>query len=220
MSGYNGFRDVQDTGSDHAALSFLVTMMINRIATTTLAKVITVQNAGALAPVGFLNVQPMIHQVDGEGNPTPHGVIHNVPYFRLQGGRDAVIIDPKINDIGIVVFGSRDLTAVKRTKSSGNPGSRRMYDWADALYIGGVLNGTPTQYFRFSSTGVEVVSPTNITLTAPTISLNGNTSVTGSMTATQAVVAGLGGADQVGLQSHRHGVGTSAAGTVVPTPGL
>lgn len=35
-----------------------------------------------------------------------------------------------------------------------------------------------------------------------------------------AVIAGFGGADQVGLQTHRHGLGiNTAAGTVIPTPG-
>jgi len=36
---------------------------------------------------------------------------------------------------------------------------------------------------------------------------------------TGAVIAGFGGADQVTLQLHRHGVGSAAAGTVIPTPG-
>jgi hypothetical protein len=36
---------------------------------------------------------------------------------------------------------------------------------------------------------------------------------------TGVVVAGAGTGDQVGLQTHRHGTGTAAAGTVAPTPG-
>jgi phage gp45-like len=42
--------------------------------------------------------------------------------------------------------------------------------------------------------------------------------VTGDLHVTGAVIAGYGGADQVGLQTHKHGTGTAAAGTVVPTP--
>lgn len=182
MSGYNSFRDYQDTGSDFSAQSFLVQQLINRIATTSLARVVAVTSAGEVAPVGLLDLQPMVHQVDGADQPTPHGVIHNVPYFRMQGGANAVIMDPQVGDIGIVVFCSRDITAVKRTKAPANPGSRRMYDWSDGIYIGGVLNGVPSQYFRFSAAGVDIVSPTQITLTAPNVVINANIATTGTLT--------------------------------------
>jgi hypothetical protein len=41
-----------------------------------------------------------------------------VPYFRVQGGADAIIIDPKVGDLGIAVFCSRDITGVKRSKEA------------------------------------------------------------------------------------------------------
>lgn len=46
-----------------------------------------------------------------------------------------------------------------------------------------------------------------------------NVDITGNLTATGAITAGKGGGDQVGLQTHRHGVGTAASGTIAPTPG-
>jgi len=57
------------------------------------------------------------------------------------------------------------------------------------------------------------------TLTPSGIAITGNVTITGNITATGAVVAGQGGADQVGLQTHKHGTGTPAAGTSVPTAG-
>ena len=41
--------------------------------------------------------------------------------------------------------------------------------------------------------------------------------IAGDLHVTGAVIAGYGGADQVGLQTHKHGEGTAAAGTTAPT---
>jgi hypothetical protein len=62
---------------------------------------------------------------------------------------------------------------VKSAKGAANPGSNRLYDWADAQYIGGELNGTPTQYLEFSAGGILLFSPEAITLQAPVITLDG-----------------------------------------------
>lgn len=190
MSGHNGFQDYQDNGSDFYAHSFVIKGILNRIATTALVQVVKVTNAGELSPVGLVDVLPMVNQLDGEGNPTPHQVIHNLPYFRLQGGTNAIILDPQVNDIGAAIFCSRDISAVKRTKAAGNPGSARKMDWADGLYIGGFLNGVPVQRIGFSADGITVVSPTKITLTAPSVEIDAtaglvihaNTAVTGTLT--------------------------------------
>ena len=60
---------------------------------------------------------------------------------------------------------------------------------------------------RLTSTGIT------INCGAVPMTITGNLRVTGSIT------AGYGGADQVGLQSHRHGTGAAAAGTSIPTAG-
>ena len=204
-----------DSGGDYAAYRFLVSQMINRVATTALVQVTKVTSAGEVAPVGLIDVHPMVAQVDGDGNVTPHGVISNVPYFRLVGGANAVIIDPAVGDIGIAVFCSRDISAVKATKKPGPPGSFRRYDWSDAIYLGSTLSGTPTQYIRFHASGVSIVTPGTLTFAATNATLDaaGNLATTGEIT------RGLGTGDQITLGQHRHGVGSSAAGTVVPTPG-
>lgn len=227
-AGYPGSDNAFSGGSDFNAHSFLVAQIIARIAGATLVQVKAVTNTGGLAPVGFVDVQPMVNMIDDSGNATPHGVIHHVPYFRLQGGTDAVIIDPKLNDIGVAIFADRDISSVKATKAPANPATRRQNDMADGLYIGGVLNGTPTQYIAFESGGIGVVSPTAVLVTAPVIGMTATTGIaittptlalTGDFTATGNITGGSGGADQVGLRTHRHGVGTAAAGTVAPSAG-
>lgn len=164
-----GQQQVTSDGSQFNAISFIVRQLMGQMATATLVQVKSVTNDGGVSPVGMVSVQPMVNQTDGSGIGEPHGIIYNIPYFRLQGGSNAVILDPQIGDIGMAVFASTDLSSVKATGAPANPSSKRRFDWADGLYVGGFLNGTPTQYIQFSSSGVSVVSPGTVTITAPNI---------------------------------------------------
>jgi hypothetical protein len=94
--------------------------------------------------------------------------MYGLPYLRIQGGVNAVIIDPQPGDIGIAVFASRDITNVKSTKAQANPGSFRMHDFSDGMYLGGLLNGVPSQYVQFSSDGISIVCPVTSKITSKT----------------------------------------------------
>lgn len=170
---YSGPLGVGSEASAFNAHAFLISQMIGKAWTATLVQVQAVSNAGGVAAVGTVDVLPMVAQIDGQGQATPHGIIYGLPYFRLQGGANAVILDPQIGDIGIAVFASRDISSVKANKAPANPGSRRRNDPADGLYIGGVLNGVPTQYIQFATGGLTIVSTGTITITAPTVNVAG-----------------------------------------------
>lgn len=161
---------------------------MSRMATATLVEVMGVTNEGGVAPVGFVDIRPMINQVDGDGNAEPHATIFGCPYVRIQGGTNAVIIDPVIGDIGLAVFSSRDTSSVVASRAQANPGSKRQFDWADAVYVGGLLNGVPAQYLQFSDEGISIVAPVAISVTAPQVMVNGNlvvsTGATGTFTTT------------------------------------
>lgn len=143
--------------------------------TATLVEVMACSNDGGLSPVGTVDIRPMVNQIDGSNppNPTPFVTVYDVPYMRIQGGASAVIIDPQVGDIGIAVFASRDISKVQSTKAQANPGSYRQYDLGDALYVGGLLNGTPLQYIQFTDAGISIVSPASVAITAPTIAMDG-----------------------------------------------
>lgn len=148
----------QSTNQDQSlALEFIVSQILNDIQTVTLVKVVDV-NAGGIGPVGFVDVQPLVNQMTGDRKAVEHGVIHKIPYFRIQGGSSAIIIDPKVGDIGMCGFCSRDISAVVATKKVANPGSFRKFDWSDGLYFGGFLNGSPSQYIEFTDDGINIVS--------------------------------------------------------------
>lgn len=215
MSAYAGFQSLHSDQDDLNAHTFVVQQLLARVGTSMPVKIVAVTNAGEVSPVGFVDVLPLVNQVDGEGKPTPHGTIYHLPYSRMQGGANAIILDPQVGDLGIAVFAHRDISSVKATKKQANPGSNRRHDLADGMYVGGLLNGSPTTYVRFSATGVDIVTPNKVTINSLNCKLdaNGNLSVTGEVT------RGQGGGDQVTLGQHRHGVGTAATGTVVPTAG-
>jgi len=156
-------------------IAFMVQQALSKMQTATLVRVESCTNSGALSPVGLVDVTPLVNQLDGQGNPTPHVTIHNVPYLRLQGGANGIIMDPQKGDIGVCVFASRDISKIKATKKQGNPGSFRQYSFSDGMYLGGMLNGTPTQYVQFSAAGIKIHSPVAVVLDAPDIQLNAAT---------------------------------------------
>ena len=205
-----------DTWGEFNNISYLVQQAIGKIQTATIVRIEKCTNNGGLTPVGYVDVTPMVSQIDAAGVTMPHTTIYNVPYFRIQGGANAIIIDPEIGDLGICVFASRDITKVKNTKAQSAPGSFRQNSFSDGLYIGGVLNGLPAQYVQFSATGIRIHSPTKIKLDAPdillsatTIEINASASVTmttpifqlnGEMNATGDIVG-----QGTSLHTHVHG---------------
>lgn len=181
-SGYRGFQDGNSGASEFNALSFVIKQMMAGMSTSMPVKVVAVSNSGGLSPAGTVDVVPLVNQVDGDGNATPHGTIFGLPYSRMHGGTNAVIMDPVVGDRGIVVFASRDISSVKTNKDQANPGSGRRFDPADGMYVGGLLNGTPSQFVQFNADGITLTSPVKVTLVAPDIQLTGNVAITGTLT--------------------------------------
>ena len=201
--------------------------------TATLVRVESCTNNGDVSPFGFVDVTPLINQVDALGNPTPHVTLYGIPYFRMQGGTSAVILDPEPGDLGIAIFASRDISKVKATQDQANPGSGRQYDFADGLFIGGLLNSTPEQYVQFNSDGITIVSPSTITLQADNIILRGAVAQSDGDVTIDGALAQSGGdvtmaqkltvtADVIGagisLQHHTHTSAPAGSPTSPPIP--
>jgi len=171
-TGYQGALNEGQDLSEYGSIAFLVSQMLSRVNTATLVKVVSCTNAGGLSPVGFVDVQPLVNQLDGADKAIPHGKLYRLPYVRVQGGANAVIIDPEKDDIGLAVFASKDISAVKATKAQANPGSGRRFNMADGLYIGGLLNGTPQQYVQFDTSGITITSPNDVTVNCQNANIN------------------------------------------------
>jgi len=176
---YYGQQDSGSAAGDFNTMAFVFQRLLSKIRTIDLVQVISCTNSGGVAPVGMVNVQVLTNQMTGNRTPVPHGTIFNLPYLRIQGGASAVILDPVAGDIGMCAFCSRDISAVKVAKGQANPGPYRMFDWADGLYLGSILGVVPTTYVQFTAGGgVNVTSPTEITLTAPNVTIAASTGLT------------------------------------------
>src|SRR5690349_22507119 len=148
-----------DSSSVYNATHFLIRQLIARVNTATLVQVQKVTNSGGVSPVGFVDVLPLVNQVDGAGNATEHVTLYGLPYCRLQGGTNAVILDPKVGDIGVAVFSSRDISKVKSAKKQSNPGSFRRFSMADGMYVMTLLGDAPQNYVQFTDNGgINIVS--------------------------------------------------------------
>jgi len=209
MSGWHDLLPPEATVNDFSATTFLVQSMLSRIRTMTLVKVVGVTNTGGVSPIGTVDLVPCVNLMDGSRQATSHGTIYKCPYLRIQGGTNAIILDPQVGDIGWAGFADRDIQTALANKGPSNPGSARMFDWADGVYLGMVTGPAPTQYVQFNTDGITIVSPTLVKVQAPdvqvscstaevtttgnaTVSVGGSASVTVAGSATFAVTGNMG----------------------------
>lgn len=160
---------------DRAQL-FIITNLLRGVHTCDLVKVLDVQPISG--KVGFVTVQPLVQETDTNDVVLEQTPIYNVPFMRYQGGTSAVILDPVAGDIGLAIFAENDITNVKQTQAQGPAATQRVHSTADALYIGGVLNPDPTQWVKFSTSGIDINTVGALTMEATTI----NAQATGNIT--------------------------------------
>ncbi len=200
----------QPTSADTEFLSqhFFVVQRLLKMQTVTLVQVVAVYPpSGSL--VGKVDVLPLVNQVDGAGNAIPHVTLYARPYSRVQGGSNAIICDPVVNDIGVMVFGSRDLSSVIASGKAGPPASQRYFNRADGLYLYSLAKGAPTQFVEFTDSGINITTPHQLVISASGgVNING-AQISGSGEVTDAAGKVLG--------THDHSSGTYVAGSTAVT---
>src|SRR5580692_11770220 len=155
MNTTTGFRDDATDNSPFNLTSFIVKQLLSQVWSASVVIVMKVYlQATPPTPgdIGYVDIMPLVNMIDGSGNITKHGTIFHCPYSRVQGGLNAVICDPVVNDIGVAVFADRDISSVINSGAQASPGSRRMHDPADGIYlfsIGNKSSPVPTQYIEF-----------------------------------------------------------------------
>jgi hypothetical protein len=139
-----------------------------------------------------VNAQPLVNQVDGLGNATPHGIINNLRWIQLQGGPCAILIPPVVGDIGLAVFADRDISSVVANKGQANPGSWRRNDYADGVYVTCIsgINETPSESIELTSAGINITTPGGFSITSPDVTTSGNLEVGSGVSATFATLDG------------------------------
>lgn len=158
--GVYGQEKLASGNSELNALDFLMKQILGRMNVGTLVKVMAIHGPSSLdsiQPVGFVDVLPLVNQIDGAGNPTPHTTVYNIPFFRSQAGSNAFIVDPEPGDIGFCVFADRDQSSVKSVLAPANPGSYRRFDFADGFYFGSWMHGSaPVRFTIITDDGIRI----------------------------------------------------------------
>jgi len=181
---YQGYQDAASALGEYATVQFQIRQALAEVRTGQPAKIVRAPYdasgnpiaPGSASAIGYVDVQPMVNQVDGAGsNPTPHGTVYRLSYHRYQGGYGAFISDPKLGDIGHMVVADRDTSAVRATSAPANPGSGRRHDLADGTFFGQTQAAAPTQWFSWTATGMDMQDMNGNTITSNSsgITING-----------------------------------------------
>lgn len=196
--------------TDYQALEFFVNAILSRART---AHPVSVQavHGGGLGPIGTVDVLPLVNQMNGIGQGQAHGTVFARPYIRWQGGSSAVILDPSINDVGLLVCCDRDISNVVANLAAALPASLRRFNFADGIYVGCSLSKTtPTQYVQFlpNAGGIKIISPQTVTIQGSQINLTGPVNANGATISSGGEITDAAG---VALGIHEHSAGTYVA---------
>lgn len=169
---------------------FIIQQLISNVHTMIPVEVVSVSvPIGTLAPIGRCSVRPLVQQVDGNNNVYGRGQIINVPYLRVQGGKNAVVLDPVVGDVGLCGFCERDISMVKRTGAEAAPNTRRQYSLNDAVYMFTMMSGTPEQFVHFKQDEIHIKASSKIILDAPMVEATGQIQAQGIIKSLTDVVA-------------------------------
>jgi hypothetical protein len=238
MSGDFGYGQVgpNELSHDLNGIYYICRSLVDRLDTMKLVQVVAVHiGSGSPPSAGTVDVLPLVSQIDGNGYPVKHGTVYGLPYYRMQGGPWAVICDPAANDIGYVICADRDSSLVVKNGGQQNPGSRRRYNIADGVYVGGVLNAVPKATVWLKPDGTfnitdqnnnSVVSTSSglnlgvggtivVAITSSGVVVTGTLSASGDITSSGGnVIAG-----SIDLQTHTHSGVTTGGGETGPPVG-
>jgi hypothetical protein len=190
-----GVQNINTASSDYNALSFIIQQAIRgQVNTAIICKVVGVS-------AGYVDVLPMITQIDGFNEAVAPTTLYHLPYFRYHSGICAVKIDPVVGDLGLAVFAQKDCSSVTQgTTEPQKPASFRENTMANGFYIGGFLNKEPSCY-------IELKQDNSINIVA-----SGGVNITGNVTVSGDVVA-----SGISLVNHVHG-GVESGGSTTSTP--
>lgn len=214
---YQGVSSPGDGAHPFNAQVNLIQRLLNQRHTATVAKVVgtaKIVEYGSPEPIQTVDVLPLVNEMTGAGvsggNPVPHKTVYGVSYFRLQGGQNAVIVDPVVGDIGIFLVAETDISGALRTGQQSNPGSDRRNSLSDGMYLGCVSAGMPHQYVAFTSTGITIVDKNGNVIVMGT----GGVTINGALITPGGDVITKNGTD---LDTHVHsGVTTGSSDTGPP----
>lgn len=121
-----------------------------------------------------LTIKSLLRGMTTDGDIIENEPVYGVPFLQLRSGKSAVIMTPEVGDIGLIAICDRDITNVKKTKGETTPDNQRSHSYADAVYLTGIasLNSEPQQFAHFYDGGINITSPNKVTINAPSVEVN------------------------------------------------
>ena len=190
-------RKLNSGASEYNALSFMMEQMIKGMVNTAIpVRVDSCTKPGVGGAAGYVSATPLVQQRGADGNSLLPVSLPQLPFFRLQCGTAAVVLDPQPGDVGLAVFSQQDASNIEAGKTDPvQAGSFRCFDMSDGFYVGGFYGKTPDVYVELEQdkgatiqTGqgdpicqvfldkegnASIKAKTKISLEAPTIELKG-----------------------------------------------
>lgn len=159
-----------DIIDDYNALMYIIKKSIfNTVNTIELVRVLEVREGGKLVVI------PVVQDINTSGEPIEESPIYNVRIFRNQAGLNAIKLDPKVGDIGLLLISKRDISNAE----GGVVETTRKFNACDGIYLGGVygLNQEPTQFIEIKENELNITGTQTINITAPTVNIKGSTAI-------------------------------------------
>ena len=146
-------------------------------------------------------VQILISVVTTSGQQVPRAQIASVPVFALGGGNVFINFPLQPGNLGWLCTNDRDISLFLQSYGQNPPNTGRMFDFADAVFIPDVMTGYTINSLDADNAVISTLDGTvrisigssGVTITSPTITLNGAVVATGLLTA-QGGVTTAGGA--------------------------
>ncbi len=146
-----------DTSCDANMLGYVFSRLIGNMTFVKIVRVIDVNTSS-----GVVDLEGLLYTVNANGESLNDGGRYfSIPYLRLQRGVSAVVMNPVVGDVGLMVCCDRDITGIKDNKTASVPTSNRLHSAADGIYLTSIacLSEAPAQYVAFHDSGIDIQSP-------------------------------------------------------------
>ena len=152
-NGYTGFQTPTTAGSERNIEQLHIAGQHDERRTMMPVRVVVVHGGGVdAAPTA--DVVPIVHQTDGLGNPTPHGMVYGVAVGRVHSGSGAIISDPVAGDVYMMTVADRDISKLKANGGQPSaPDTFRRGSPSDGVLHHAMLTGAPKQALFFKPDG-------------------------------------------------------------------
>ena len=213
-----GIGDIYQATSPFNANNQQIASNIQKINTVFLAKIISVSTEGTEGTKTVM-AQPLICQIDANGNALPSPKLVEIPHYRVQAGTGAFVINPHVGDIGVFVCAKRDISKIKNgVNDPQTPASFRSFDLADSIMIATIHTETASTYIYIDpdSGTIEIKAPESLTVNTATATINasGSTSINSPETTISGHVTIKGGLSVSGGEGAQVDGSISASGDI------